>query len=257
MLEQKRQAPRAHPSTVALQESRLQRRGHSNLNAELFKKLYFSTSSKTAFPDHSANQSDLKEAAQPSMNEMKALCQGAPRVQSQARAPQRSDCTYAHQYHQMPLDSAPVNNQLRELIAVSSRTGSNKVVEGLSLSSVTTTRACYGSYGDKPARIEQAPIVKPEGYMRINSDARFLESKSVFQRDFRWQHDLQNINRKENGKSLDHLGGKQAGKFEDMTSYRREFGKDRPPRHPGLPKSQSVDALRAMRAREAAIFSGR
>merc|ERR1711966_146017 len=99
-----------------------------------------------------------------------------------------------------------------------------------------------------------APIFKPEGFIRVSPDAKFMVSQSVFQKDFRSHSALQGLNRLEHSRSVDHLGGKAMGRFEDMTSYKRCFGRDRPPQHPGLPKSQSVDVLKASKARQAAAF---
>jgi len=254
---------RIHPNTLALAGSSLGRRGIGNLNAELYKKLYFATSSSSALPNHTVNQADLRSAANPSM---KSLHQRAAPVQSQAPGAQRAHCTYSMEYQPLSLDGAPVLNELRHIIASNSRKGSeqNQVIEGLPFSSATTNKAFYGCYGDVPVRQEVATIVKPEPYMRINHQAKFLESKSCFQRDFRSHEDAgTNFNRRVvPAKSHDHLDNKTPGKVEDMTSYKRQFGRDRPPRYPGLMKSQSMpmdalSALQAQKAREAAAFSGR
>lgn len=261
MLNQKRQAaaPRVHPNKLQDQVSRLKRRGHGSLNAELFQKLYFSTESRTALPDRGEN-AELKLPVQPSMKQFVAA-QGAGYVKVEADAPKRSQCTYAREYHTMPLDAAPVLNELRGIIAQNSRTGSstNQVVPGLSLSSATSNRAFYGSYGDKPVRAETIPAVLPECGIRINRDAKFMESKTVFQKDYKWHSQGSRMNIPEPSTRLDSLANKNPGTFNGMTSYKRVFGDERAPRYPGLQKSQSVpaDALQAARARQAAAFSGR
>lgn len=264
MFNQKRQAaaaPRVHPNSC-VGDNRLKRRGHGSLNSELFQKLYFSTSSKTALPDHTENKAALQQSVQPSM---KSLNQGAGYVKSSLPAPQRSECTYSCEYKILPLDDAPVQKEMRQLIASKSRAGSstNQVVEGLRLSSDTTTKAFYGSYGDKPARVDPAMFVKPDQNIRLSKDAKFMESKTVFQRDFKG-HD-EEVQRKFRlaaskcgaGDQLDSL--KRRGKFDDMTSYKREFGKEPAARHPGaLSKSQSAaQVLQRARAWQESAFSGR
>jgi len=251
----KASVPRLPHFNAQTGDSRLVRRGHGNLNAELFQKLYFSTSSKQALPDHKAD--DIKQAVVPSM---KVLHVGGGYMKSEAPVPMRSHCTYSHEYHKMPLDDAPVTRALRTLIASTSRAGSstNQVVEGLSLSSDTTNKAYYGCYGDKPVHAEVATIVRPEGYIRINHDARFMESKTVFQRDYPlYSETLQNKGRQPPQKSADERYIIK-GKFDDMTSYKRGIGKDSPARYPGVGKSQSMgDLLQAAKNRQAAAFSGR
>lgn len=253
--------PRVHPNS-STGESRLVRRGHGSLNAELFQKLYFATSSKQALPDHTENQAELKLSAP---TNMKSFNVPAKYVQSSAPSPQRSHCTYAHEYHSMPLDDAPVQREMRQLIASTSRQGSstNQVIEGLSLSSATTNKAFYGQYGDKPAFSEPVQIVRPEGYIRLSAEARLGESRTVFQRDYPLYPEA--MLRKAHGvaasKSADHLGVacRGPGRLDDMTSYKRVFGKDKPPGFPGAgPNSQSMgDLMNQARARQMAAFSGR
>lgn len=227
------------------------------MNADLFQKLYFSTSSGAGCPNH-FNQSDyssvVKQAVQPSM---KAFNQGTTAPQkSRAPAPQRAHCTYATQYQEKPLDGAPVLNEMRHMIAATSRAGSstNQVLEGLPLSSTTTTKAFYG---DRPRVDPPERKQGPEGLIRIRSDAAFLESKSCFQRDFK-QYDeaMRNNSRREMMENIGQLDMKNPNKFDAVSSYKRAFGKDRDSRHSPR-RSRSVDALQAARDRQAAAFSGR
>lgn len=254
MFDQKRQATRQpHPNAPG--RSGLQRSGHSNLNSDLFQKLYFSTSSRTALPDHTENQASLQLAAQPSM---KSFNQGLGYMKSQAPVPQRSHCTYSANFQQKELDHVPVNNELRQLIAASSREGSaaNKVIEGLQSSSDTTNRASYGRYGDKRLLSERPALIRPDQAIHISRDAKFYESKSTFQRDFPL-YDASSFRRSKatrQSKSLDHLGQKSPGKLEDCTSYQRGYGKEAGG-YPGMPKVGKSCALSS--SQYAAAFSGR
>lgn len=254
MLNQKVKATvhKVHPNSDA-GESRLKRRGHGDVNSEIFAKLYFSTSSRSALPDHAENPERLKQAAQISM---KSFNQGRGYMKNTAPAPQRSMCTYASQYTTLPLDDAPVQKQMAQLIAQSSRQGSNQVVEGLKIGSDTTAKAFYGQYGDKPMKVEPAVIFKPEGAININRNAQFLESKSVFQRDYRVIDPLvQKKFQNEVAKRHDHIQRYQGG-FNDMTTYRRDVGKERIGRYAAVPKSQSAGDI-LQRERALAAFSGR
>lgn len=257
MLNPKKQAqPKAHPGAVQLQASRLTRRGLEGLNADLIQKFYFSTTSGGALPDHTQRPSEFKGAVGESMKGILPPVY----IKNEFDAPKRSACTYASQFKIHSLDDAPVNKELGHIIGKNSRTGSssNQVVEGLSLGSDTTTKAYYGSYGYRPPRIDPPRIVMPEENIKLRPDAKFLESKTQFQRDYRWKSMTQN---QPCAKSVDHLGQKSPGKFNDMTSYRREFGKDQKGKHGRyvdmLNRAQSMDALQAQRPRQPAAYSGR
>jgi hypothetical protein len=223
MLQQKRpQGTREpHPNSQMTGESRLTRRGHASLSADVFQKLYFSTSSSAALPEH--NKSEVKDSNLPSM---KSFNQGAGYHKSNFPGPQRDDCTYSGQFVKLPLDDAAVTKELRKIIASSSREGSsgNKVVEGLSLSSETTNKAAYGQ---ELRPNEPIKITKPEGGIRIRPDAQFLESKSVFQRDFRqYDLELQNKSRREMIRNASSLAVRSPNTFQEISSYKRAFGKD-------------------------------
>jgi len=261
MFNQRRQAaaPRVHPNS-STGDDRLKRRGHGSLNAELFKKLYFSTSSRQALPDHHTDTAALALSVAPSM---KTLQVGMGYVKSQAPPPMRSHCTYADQYQTLPLDDVAVTKEMRNLIASTSREGSstNKVIEGLKLGSNTTCKAFYGEYGDKLYAVPVEQQIRPEGYIRVSNNAKFMESKTVFQRDYplysedRQQKGRPNACEKGHDK-MHHL----KGRFDDNTSYKREFGKDGPSqnRYPGATKSQSMgELMTAAKARQVAAFSGR
>lgn len=248
-----------HPNAIS-NESRLVRRGHNSLNADLFQKLYFSTSSRQALPDHHTNTADLALSVAPSM---KTLQVGMGYVKSQAPPPMRSHCTYADQYQTLPLDDVSATREMRNIIASTSREGSstNKVIEGLSLGSDTTCKAFYGQYGDIRVPVPVAQVIRPEGYIRVSNNAKFLESKTVFQRDY----PLYSEDRQQKGRpnacdkghdKMHHL----KGRFDDNTSYKREFGKDGPSqnRYPGATKSQSMgELMTAAKAKQMAAFSGR
>lgn len=258
MLDQKAykaSAPKVHPNSQTAGQSRLVRRGHQTLNADIFQKLYFSTSSGAACPNHG---SAAVQAVQPSM---KAFNQGAGYQKSAAPAPQRSDCTYHNNYKQQNLEGAPALKEMRQIIASTSRAGSstNQVLEGLPLSSDTTSKAFYGAYGDRPYPIGHVPERKhgPEGLIRINSDAQFLESKSCFQRDFKqYDEELRNKSRPEMMKDRGVFASKSANKFDAVSSYKREFGKSRDPRH-GLARSRSEGVVKSASQLHALAFSGR
>jgi hypothetical protein len=259
MFNQKRQAaaPRVHPNNQN-GESRLKRRGHGDLNAALLQKMYFATSSKNALPDHTMNQTTLIASAQPSM---KSLHVGPGYVKSEVPLPQRSQCTHAREYQVLPLDDAPVQREMRQLIASSSRKGQGQVVEGLRLSSETTTKAYYGSFGDKLVQSQPASFAKPDQNIRLDRDSKFMESKTCFQRAYQgYDEALQKQFRQPVTNGMGYVDSpiKRRGDFNDMTSYKREFGKEPIARYPGMPKSQSAaDVLLGARARQAAAFSGR
>lgn len=255
MFDQKRQGATRQPHPNAPGLSGLQRRGHNKLNSDLFQRLYFSTSSRTALPDHTENQVGLRLAAQQSM---KSFNQGLGYMKSEAPVPQKSHCTYSANFQQKGLEHVPVNNELRQLIATTSREGSaaNKVIEGLASSSDTTNRASYGRYGEKKLLIERPSMIMPEQAIQVSRDAKFYESKSTFQRDFPL-YDASSLRRSkavQQSKSLDHLGQKSPGKLETSTSYQRGYGKE-VGRYPGMPKVQSSCALSS--SQYAAAFSGR
>jgi len=258
MFNQKRQAaaPRVHPNS-STGDDRLKRRGHSSLNSELFKKLYFCTSSRTALPDHTNDKVALQQSVQPSF---KSLNQPVY-IKNSAPGAKRSECTHAREYKVHPLDDAPVQREMRQLIAQSSRSGSstNQVVAGLRLSSDTTTKAFYGSYGDVPVRVDPAMFIPPMENIRLNRDAKFMESKTVFQRDFGGcSEEVQRKFRQDAAKSVaDTTPLKRGGKFDDMTSYKREFGKEPTARNPGISHSQSAADILERGRHQASAFSGR
>jgi hypothetical protein len=221
-------------------ESRLKRRGHGSHSADVLQKLYFSTSSSAALPEHNTSEVELSH-----LPSMKSFNQGAGYHKSELPGPRRSDCAYSAQFVSMPLDDVAATRELRGMIAASSMEGSsgNKVVEGLSLSSDTTNKAFYGK--DRK-RAEPVQIVKPECAIRIRPDAQFLVSKSVFQRDFKeYNQELQQKSRREIIRNDGNFISRSPVSFEGVSSYKRAFGKDRQdPMAKLAGKSKSMGVLR-------------
>merc|ERR1719231_1690705 len=99
----------------------------------------------------------------------------------------------------------------------------------------------------------------PEENIRIRPDARLLESKTHFQRNYTWKSNALSQNRMEPSKIMDRLSNKSPGGLDDMTSYRREFGKDPTGKNSRylkmLHKAQSVDAFQGSRRQQPSAYS--
>lgn len=147
---------------------------------------------------------------------------------SQAPGVGRSMCTYNSEFIQRPLDALPATRELGQLFAVQSTQGQGHShgSHSLPLSSDTTTRASYPA----PAAAHGAgQSFKPAQEVHIDPTARFMESRSVFQKDFKaYNAQLRSMGRAELAKppagSALPLGGcGTGGTFEGRTSYARDY----------------------------------
>jgi len=97
----------------------------------------------------------------------------------------RSLCTYNSEFIRQPLDACGPTNGLREVFKNQASQGSTAgpATPKPPLSSVTTTRTAYSA----PKRSASGPvqIFKPKQDVHVNPEAKFMESRSVFHREFR------------------------------------------------------------------------
>lgn len=141
----------------------------------------------------------------------------------------RTLCTYASEFIQQPLDGVTVNRELGELFHANAVRGSRGGTDGpkLPLSSDTTTRSSYIAPKPKKGKEEN---FKPDHVVHVDPSSHFLETRSVFQRDFgAFNPEQRRMGRAESVKpnsgrtSLPAIGGGALSSFEGVSSYHRDF----------------------------------
>lgn len=227
-------------------------RGRGGLSADIYAKMFFSTSSQDALKNHFVV--DPEEARYARSRSMKELSMGAGYHRSAVPGPQRDECTYFNDYVKRPLDDKPVSTEMRHMFAENSRrSNQGEAAKGISLSDTTTNKAFYSENATlQPQRV---PASKPMQHIRIKADAKFMESKTIMQRDFEKPDEVQA--RKGRGHLLKPSDARyiMRAKFEGASAYKREFSEDKYKKqrgnlHASL-RSRSMAALEARRRGQA------
>lgn len=227
--------PRKTPHGGQARQTSLFCRSNS-LTPEMCAKLYFSTNSRDSLPDYfsgGSSRGDLALGARPDTMKgvIAAPTQYAPPTQSSSMP--RTMCSYSSQYTEMPLDGLKVTRELAIVNAeksVQGQTGSKNRGKGSSMplnsSSDTTTRQSYGP-PDKSSASKRSGLIMPTSFIQVDPNAKFMESKTVFQRDF---HDFDaETRRRGRSEPKNPTGGSHlpqgAQRFEGDTQYRRDYDK--------------------------------
>jgi len=196
-----------------------------DLSPDILQKLYFSTSSSRASPDHFAVNAEDAKSARPAS--MKSISQPNLKWEaSTAPSANRSNTTNAAEYNRKPLDAAPITRELGMLLAGDAYRGQgNSNTRGQHLSSETTTKSCY--LGKQSGGGVVQPF-KPETNTQIDPRAKFLESKTAFQRQFQ-EYDEEAVKRSR-GKIVipansagSPSGGDAAIRAPNYTTYERDY----------------------------------
>mmetsp|Transcript_117883 Transcript_117883/g.263507 ORF Transcript_117883/g.263507 Transcript_117883/m.263507 type:complete len:250 (+) Transcript_117883:92-841(+) len=226
-------------------------RGLGSLSPELCARMYFSTSSKDSLRDHFS--ADPVRAAGARATSMKDLLSPPTRWEpSSVPGMQRSMCTYGTEYVEKPLGAVAVNREMGQMFAANSNQGSQKKT-GMPLSSVTQVRSTY-----LPTAAARDPLFRPEVHLSVDQNARLLESKTVFQRDFQgYDSGMQKMGRGvivKPGGGASHMP--KASVFNGESCYQQEFGGPGGARAPAPSRRERSAALRERSARAAQALSG-
>lgn len=156
---------------------------------------------------------------------MKELSMGAGYMRSAVPGPSRENCTYAQDYGKKCLDAAPVNTDLRHLIAECSRRGERQEVRGMQLGSDTTHKAYYQA---EPVSMQpRSRAVRPMHLIQIKADAKLGESQTITSKDYSYPDEVQARNcRGHLSKPID-CRLPTAARFEGDSIYKREYAPDR------------------------------
>jgi len=161
--------------------------GHRGMAKEIMAEMFFSTSSRSALPDHVTGappklEQALRDGAK--YRELRgrlAVTQPHGWKPSEVAKPSRVDCHYAREYVPRPLDNAPLDRDAARLQMEADR-GGGQFSTGQPLASETTTKQSYPAYpGASPPR----PFLPaPVNLGRSSSGPEFLVRESSMKSDF-------------------------------------------------------------------------
>jgi len=191
--------------------------------ADVLERLFFPSASKESLRNHATERPEEFKSAKPTSFKLINQPNGGGWKPSEVPAVNKSSCTYASQFQELPLDGAQVNRDLGKVFAQNANTGMQARTNQAKMSDETTNRVNY----TKKERGNQLGACRPLCHVSTDPTAKFYESKTCFQRNFMPMSDtMLKIAQSDRAREAPCSYQRPSAALVSYSSYERDFRKD-------------------------------